>query len=258
MSPIAIKIGNFVIYKYSLCILAAFLLGYILALKEAKKKGISKEFITDCMFYLIPVAIIGARLYYVLFSFNEFKDDLFEIVRVWDGGLAIHGGIISCLIFLIIYTKKHGINLLSFLDICAVSLVIGQAIGRWGNFFNQECYGPITSYSELKSLHIPNFIIDNMKIDGFYHHPTFLYESLGCIIIFIILLILRRIKKLKDGSILGTYLIGYGIIRFFIESMRQDSLMFLNLKIAQCVSIIMIISGITLIVYSNTIKHKNS
>ena len=262
MNPIAFQIGNFAITKYSLCILTAFVLGYILALFEAKKHGISKESITDFLVYLVPIVIVGARLYYVLFEFKFYKNHLSEIFMVWHGGLAIHGGVLAGLIFLIIYTKKRKIDTLKFMDICAVSLVIGQAIGRWGNFFNQEAFGPEIGltvddgFKFLKSLYIPEFIIDNMFIDGMYHHPTFLYESIGCLVIFITLILLRKIKKLKTGTICSIYFIGYGILRFFIESLRQDSLMFIDLKIAQVVSIIMVLSGIYMLLNS-IIKGKN-
>ena len=106
MSPIAFKLGNIVIYKYSLCMLSAFVIGYFLALREVKKRGISEKFLTDFLFYLVPITIIGARLYYVAFSFNDYKDNLVDIFKVWNGGLAIHGGVIAGLIFLIFYTKK--------------------------------------------------------------------------------------------------------------------------------------------------------
>ena len=250
MSPIAIKLGSIVIYKYSLCMLFAFVIGYFLALYEVKKRGISEKFLTDFLFYLVPITIVGARLYYVVFSFNDYKDNLVDIFKVWNGGLAIHGGVIAGLIFLIFYTKKHKVDTIKLMDIAAVSLVLGQAIGRWGNFFNQEAYGPVTTYATLKGYHIPNFIIENMKIGGFYHHPTFLYESFGCLIIFIILLIVRRIKNVKTGVVSSIYLILYGTIRFLIEGLRQDSLMFMNLRIAQCVSLFSIIAGIGLLVYS--------
>ena len=256
MSPIAIKIGSIVIYKYSLCMLSAFVIGYFLALYEVKKRKISDKFLTDFLFFLVPITIIGARTYYVAFSFNEYKDNLFEIFKVWNGGLAIHGGVIAGLIFLIYYTKKHNVDTIKLMDIAAVSLVLGQAIGRWGNFFNQEAYGPVTTLVTLKRYHIPSFIIENMKIGGFYHHPTFLYESAGCLIIFILLLIVRRIKNVKTGTVSSIYLILYGIIRFLIEGLRQDSLMFLNLKIAQCVSLFSILAGIGLLIYS--IKKENN
>ena len=256
MSPIAFQIGNFAITKYSLCILTAFITGYVLALLEAKKHGISKEFVTDCLVYLVPTVILGARLYYVFFEFSYYKKNLAEIFMIWHGGLAIHGGVLAGLIFLLFYTKKHKVDTLKFIDICAVSLVIGQAIGRWGNFFNQEAFGPEIGltidegYKFLKSLHIPEFIIENMKIDGMYHHPTFLYESVGCVLIFITALLLRRVKKLKKGTITAVYLIGYGILRFFIEALRQDSLMFLGLKVAQVVSLTMFLIGVYLLLNS--------
>lgn len=256
MSPIAIQVGNFVVYKYSLCMLTAFVIGYILAIIEAKKHNITEKFVTDFLFYLVPISIIGARLYYVAFSFNDYKDSLIDIFKVWNGGLAIHGGVIFGLIFLIFYTKKHKVDTIRFMDIAAVSLVLGQAIGRWGNFFNQEAYGPATTLATLKSWHIPNFIIDNMKIGNVYYQPTFFYESMGCLLIFIILLLIRKIKKVPAGTICSIYLICYGIIRFLIEGLRQDSLMFMSLKIAQCVSIFMIISGIVLLIYSFRVQIK--
>ena len=256
MSPVAFEIGNVVIYKYSICILLAFVLGYFLALFEAKRHKITSSFISDFLFYLVPICIIGARLYYVIFSFEDYKDSLIDIFKIWEGGMAIHGGVLFGLVFLIFYTKKHKINTIKFMDIAAVSLVIGQAIGRWGNFFNQEAYGPITTLANLKSMHIPDFVIDNMLIGGNYHHPTFFYESVGCLIIFIIILIVRRFKNIKNGTVSSIYLIGYGIIRFFIESLRQDSLMLLNIKVAQLVSILFIIGGIGLLIYSITKEKK--
>ena len=212
--------------------------------------------IEGLLFYLVPICIIGARLYYVIFSFNDYKDSLIDIFKIWEGGMAIHGGVLFGLVFLIFYTRKHKVDTIKFIDIAAVSLVIGQAIGRWGNFFNQEAYGPITTLANLKSMHIPDFIIDNMLIGGNYHHPTFLYESVGCLIIFIILLIIRRLKNVKIGTVSSIYLIGYGIIRFMIESLRQDSLMFLNLKVAQLISILFILGGIGLLLYSITKQKK--
>ena len=128
------------------------------------------------------------------------------------------------------------------------SLALGQAIGRWGNFFNQEAYGPIVKYEILKRIHIPNFIINGMYIDNNYHYPTFLFESVWCFLIFIVILILIRLKKEKLGFYTSIYLIMYGIERFIIESLRQDSLMLFNLRIAQIVSIIMIIIGIFILI----------
>ena len=152
------------------------------------------------------------------------------------------------------------------MDIVVPSLVLGQAIGRWGNFFNQEAYGPIVSLDFLKSIHLPSFIIDGMKINGVYHHPTFLYESITCFICFIIIFLLQKLyKRLKVGTLVGIYFIIYGIERFIVEGLRQDSLMLGPIRIAQLVSVIMFLIGILFIVlsmikkvpYFEPIKSKN-
>jgi phosphatidylglycerol:prolipoprotein diacylglycerol transferase len=137
------------------------------------------------------------------------------------------------------------------LDMIVVGLLIGQAIGRWGNFFNGEAHGPMTSLEFLTSLHLPNFIIEGMKIHGIYYQPTFFYESLWCLIGFILILIFRRRYYRKIGQTTAFYMIWYGIGRFFIESMRTDSLMLGNFKIAQIVSIILVVIGIILMIYKN-------
>ena len=128
-----------------------------------------------------------------------------------------------------------------------VPIILGQAIGRWGNFFNSEAHGAATTLEHLQKLHIPQFIIDGMKIDGVYYTPTFLYESVACLIVFIILIIIRRSKLRKVGTISALYLISYGIIRFFIEISRTDALMIAGIKVAQIVSIIMIIIGLLIL-----------
>lgn len=250
MNPIFIKIGNFSLYWYSIILFIAFLLGSFFVMKEAKKSKISEIFITDFIFYTIPICLIGARLYYVLFNLDYYMVYPLSIFKVWQGGLAIHGGIIAGLIFLIYYTKKKKVNTLKLIDIVVISLIFGQILGRWGNFMNSEAYGPATTLSFLNSIHVPQFIIDGMKIDGIYYHPTFLYESFWNIIGLFIMLIIRKTKFNKVGYLSSIYLIWYGIGRFLIEGLRMDSLMFLNIKVAQLVSILMIIIGIILIIYS--------
>lgn len=259
MNPILIDLKFIQIRWYSVLILFAFIIGYWLVINRCKKKGINITKISDMCFYLIIVCILGARIYYCLFEFNYYSKNILDIFKIWEGGLAIHGGIIAGIIFIYFYTKKYKMDLLEFLDIFAPALVLGQAIGRWGNFFNSEAFGPETTFTVLKNLHIPEFIIDGMYIDHTYHHPTFLYESMGCLIIFIIIICIRNIKSIKDGQITSIYLIGYGIIRYFIESLRQDSLMLFDFKIAQVVSIIMIIIGLYLFIkpYKKRLK-KNS
>lgn len=249
MNPILLKIGNITIYWYSIMILIGFLIASYLITKESKKFNIKKEIITDMLFYTIIIGILGARLYYVIFNLDYYSKNILDIFKVWEGGLAIHGGIIAGAIFIIIYTKNKNLNTLKILDICVPGLLIGQALGRWGNFFNQEAHGPITSIEHLK--YLPKFIQKGMYIDGNYYMPTFLYESILCIIGLIIILIIRRKLKIKNGQITGFYLIWYGIIRFIIESFRTDSLMLSILKQAQIISIIMIIIGVILITKGN-------
>ena len=261
MNNIFLSIGPINIYWYSICILLAFVTGYFLALRELKKHNISLDFFYDYFFYMIPIVLVDARIYYVIFEWGYYSKNLLEIFAVWNGGLAIHGGIIAGVIFTIIYTRKHQVDAFKLMDIVAPCLIIGQAIGRWGNFFNQEVYGQEISLEMLKSLHIPQFIIDGMYIGGTYYHPLFLYESLLCLLGFIILILVRKYRKLKVGQITALYLIIYGVIRFFMEDMRQVeyNLMFGQFKVAQLVSLILVIIGsILFIKQMNSKKLYNS
>lgn len=250
MSSNLLELGPITIKWYSFFILLGILIGSFLILKEWKKKNGKEEDITNILFYGILIGIIGARLYYCLFNFNYYKEDLLGIFQIWNGGLAIHGGILFGLLFMIIYCKRKKINLFLLLDIITPSLILAQSLGRWGNFFNQEAFGRIVSLKFLKSLHLPNFIIERMYIDGYYREPTFLYESIFSLIGFIILLILRKQKKIKTGTLCSIYLIWYGIERLIIESFRSDSLMLGPMKVAQIISILFILSGTSIIILS--------
>lgn len=254
MNPILIRIGNIYIYWYSVILLLAFILGCFLIIKETKKIGIPQEKIENFLFYSIPICLLGARLYYVLFNLDYYLNNPLDIIKVWEGGLAIHGGIIAGFICIYYFCKKNKYDILKLLDILVISLIIGQIIGRWGNFMNGEAYGPVCSLDFLKSIHIPNFIIEGMYIDNVYYQPTFLYESLWNIIGLIVILIIKYRKFYKEGILTSIYLIWYGIGRFLIEGLRTDSLMLLNIKIAQLISIIFVIIGISLLIYS--IKRK--
>ena len=246
MSSIALELGPITIYWYSITMFLAILTATILIVIESKKQKVNKDDLIDLIFYGIICGILGARIYYVLFNLDYYLQDPIEIIKIWHGGIAIHGAIIGGLIFLIFFSKKKKLNVLKMMDIIAVGLIIAQAIGRWGNFFNQEAHGGETTLSFLKSLHLPNFIIEGMHINGVYYHPTFLYESIWCLLGFIILLIVRKNKKINIGQLSGIYLVWYGIERFFVEGLRTDSLMLASIKVAQVVSIIYIISGIVL------------
>ena len=258
MNPILLDLGFIEIRWYSILILIAFAIGYLLVSNRCRKVGISSVFITDLCFYLVIFCILGARVYYCLFNLDYYSKNLLDIFKIWEGGLAIHGGIIAGILTIYFYTRKKEIPLLNLLDIFAPALVLGQAIGRWGNFFNMEAYGPEVDLFTLKNLHIPQFIIDGMYIDRAYHHPTFLYESIGCLIIFIIIMLIRNIKNIKIGQVTSIYFRFYGVIRFSIESLRQDSLMFFNLKIAQLISILMIVIGLYLFIKPNIRKRFKS
>jgi phosphatidylglycerol:prolipoprotein diacylglycerol transferase len=250
MNPEIFSIGDLSIRWYSVLILFGMIIAVRLAERESKKFKFEKDFVFDIAFWIIVFGIIGARLYYVIFNFELYKNDLLGIFKVWNGGLAIHGGILAGLITLIVYCKKKDIKVLRVTDIAVPSLIIAQSIGRWGNFFNSEAHGPMTTLENLQNLHIPNFIIEGMKIGGVYYHPTFLYESIWCLIGFIILLIVRKYyKSLKCGQLTCIYLMWYGVGRLFIESLRTDSLMLGNLKVAQLISIAMIVVGILFFLY---------
>ncbi len=250
MNPIFIQFGPISIYWYSIFILIALIIGIYLVIKEGKKHNLKADMITDLAFFMIPIALVCARLYFVIFHWDYYSANLIEIFYVWEGGLAIHGGIIGGLLYLLYFSKKHHIKPLLLTDIIVISLFLGQAIGRWGNFMNGEAFGPATTLEHLESLHLPSFIIDGMNINNVYHIPTFFYESIACFIVFIVLIFYRKRKQLKLGELTSFYLIWYGIIRFFIEGLRTDSLMLGPIKMAQLVSIIMVIAGIIMLIYS--------
>ena len=247
MDRVLFDFGIFQIKWYSFFILLAIIIGGILFYKESSKKGLSNDDIVDIIFYGVLIGIVGARIYYVLFNLDYYLKSPLEILMVWNGGLAIHGGLIATLLFLIFYSKKKNINILLLLDIIVISVIIAQAIGRWGNFFNGEAFGRVISLSKLENMHLPKFIINGMYINGSYREPTFLYESILNVIGFIILLVVRKLKNIKTGTLTSIYLIWYGLVRIIIEIFRSDSLMLGPIKIAQLVSLIFIISGIILL-----------
>jgi phosphatidylglycerol:prolipoprotein diacylglycerol transferase len=250
MSRYLIDLGLFQISWYSVCILIGIFVGGTLLLREAKNFNIDDDFLSNLVFWTTIFAIIGARLYFVAFNWDYYGSNPVDILRIWEGGLAIHGAILFGFIFILFYTLKYKVKLLLILDIAVPGLIIGQAIGRWGNFFNQEAFGSQVSLDFLKILHIPQFIIDGMYIKGVYYHPTFLYESIWCLIGFIIIILVRRFYKyLKKGQLTGIYFMWYSLGRFFIESLRTDSLMLGQYKIAQLVSITLFVIGLLIVMF---------
>jgi len=257
MNRVMFSIGNFNIYWYSFLILTSVLIGSWIAIKYARKSSVGQTFITDLIFMLIPISIIGARIYYVIFEFDSYKDDLLSIFKIWEGGLAIYGAVIAAIIYIGYECHKKGKAFIETLDIFAPSVILGQAIGRWGNFFNMEAFGPKTTLTFLHQLHLPQFVIDGMRINGSYYHPMFLYESIWCLIGFGILMMVRK-RNPKIGTQVSTYFLWYGIGRIIIENFRSDSLYLYDFRVSQIVSLILIIIGIIGLLINKSKKIKIS
>ena len=260
MNRVLLTVGPLTIYWYSFLIVIGVLIGYNLVVNYSKKLNYRTSDIIDMTLNLAISAIVGARLYYVIFNFEAYEDKLIEIFMVWKGGLAIYGAIIGGILYILYYCKKKDLKILKVLDIFSLSLLLGQAIGRWGNFFNSEAYGGITTYEALKSQFIPEFIIEGMYIENAYRHPTFLYESIWCLIGVAILYFIRKKDFSVNGKQISFYLIWYGTGRLVIEGLRSDSLYIGTYRVSQIVSIIAIIIGIIINLYTkrkNRAKHND-
>lgn len=257
LDRVFLEIGPLTIYWYGLIIGTGAMLGLYFATKEAVRRGLPKETFLDVVLYAIPIAIISARLYYVIFSWEYYAQNPGKIFAIWEGGLAIHGGLIGALITGYVFAKIRGLSFWQLADIAAPSIILGQAIGRWGNFMNQEAHGGEVTRAFLENLNLPTFIIDQMYINGTYYHPTFLYESLWNFAGFAILLSLRKVN-LKRGEIFLSYVIWYSVGRFFIEGMRTDSLMLTeSLRVAQFISIVLIAGALFLWWYRRSKGYAN-
>jgi len=249
MDPIAFNILGLPIRWYGIFIATGMMVGILLANFTSKLKSVDYDELLNVVLISFPIAIIGARAYYVIFEFNQYKDNLIQVFNIRQGGLAIHGGIIFGMLAAFIYTRYKKENLLQFADVAAPSIIIGQAIGRWGNFFNSEAHGgPVTQTFISK---FPNFIQKGMLIDGVYYHPTFLYESIWNMVVCLLLIYLLT-KTFKRGTVFFSYIGLYSIGRFFIEGLRTDSLMFIGIRVAQLISL----TGIALWIIFLAINYK--
>lgn len=232
INPVAIDLpflGG--VHWYGVIIAAGIILAVIYCSIVAKREGESVDTITDILLYSLPVAIICARLYYVVFSWENYRDNPMDIFKIWEGGLAIYGGIIGAVIAAGTYLKIKKMNVLKLFDICCLGVIIGQSVGRWGNFVNAEAFGGECSY------------IWGMSINGAdCVHPTFLYESLWNISGFLILSHLHK-KRPYYGFTFFSYVAWYGIGRFFIEGLRSDSLYIGSIRVSQLLALICIILG---------------
>jgi phosphatidylglycerol---prolipoprotein diacylglyceryl transferase len=239
------QLGSFRLKWYGLLIASAVLIGVNLSMWLAKKRQTDPELIADLAIWLVIGAIPTARLYYVIFQWQNYSQHPDQIIKIWEGGIAIHGAIIGGTIAAIIFAKFKRVSFWQLADLVAPSVALGQAIGRWGNFFNSEAFGSPTDLPW--KLYIPKANRPFEYINFDYFHPTFLYESLWNLMVFAILMYLfiddNRRHRLKTGSLFLIYLIAYSIGRFGVEGLRTDSLMFGSLKMAQAISLVGIVAG---------------
>ena len=177
LNPIAFTLGPFQVHWYVIIIASAVMIAVWLSASEASHRNLKPDYIYDLILWALPVAIVSARIYYVIFQWNYYRNHLNEIVQVWDGGIAIYGALIGSGLVAYSFCRYYSIPVWKLLDIVAPTVIMGQAMGRWGNFMNQEAFGRITNLAFLQSLHLPKFIIQQMLINGSYRQPTFLYES---------------------------------------------------------------------------------
>ena len=242
-SPVLINISGIEIRYYGIFIALAVLLGLFLASKETKKQKLNPDITFDLVLYGAISGIIGGRLLHVFSNLPYYTKNPFQIIAVWNGGLSLHGGLLLGILTITLYLYIKRANIWKYLDIIAPSMVLAQAIGRWGNFFNQEAFGLPTKLPWGIFIEVTKrpLLYKNFE----YFHPTFFYEFLCNILIFIVLLILRRKKFIKTGEITLIYLISYSFFRFMIEILRLDSVYIYSLKLEQLLSVaIIIIAGI--------------
>lgn len=247
---VAFNIGSWPVRWYGVFIAIGFLVAYFFAEKLIKKNNLDLNCFNDLIFFVLIFSVVFARVWFVVLSFDYFKDHLSEIPKIWYGGQSIHGGIFGAVLAVFLYSKIKKISFYDYMDVIAVVAPLGQAIGRWGNFFNNEAFGiPVeTGFSCLVRLYIPQEFRPDKYLNNQYFHPTFLYESVFDFLIFVFLWRKYPDWKNKPGKIFWVYLLGYSVIRFFLEFLRVDSLyLFGNIASAHFVSgLIVIISMIML------------
>ena len=247
-SRVAFSIGSKPIYWYGIIIAVGFLLAVYYAMRRADQFGLTQDNIIDMLICAVPLAIIGARAYYCLFSWNLYKDDPIRVLYIWEGGLAIYGGVIGAVIGLFLYTKVKKVKTSALLDIGGLGLLIGQSIGRWGNFMNREAFGAQTDSFLRMGLTDANGAT-------IYVHPTFLYESVWNAIGLLILHFYSKRRKF-DGQIFLMYLGWYGLGRMFIEGLRTDSLYVgaSNLRVSQLLAGICFLAVVIFLVYDKIFR----
>ncbi|ACK72711.1 prolipoprotein diacylglyceryl transferase [Gloeothece citriformis PCC 7424] len=245
--PVFFEIGPIAVRWYGFLIASAVLIGVTLSQYLAKRRHINPDLIADVAIWVIISAIVGARIYYVLFEWQDYVNRPGDIIAIWKGGIAIHGAMIGGALAAAIFARLNKISIWQLTDVLVPSLALGQMIGRWGNFFNSEAFGRPTDLPW--KLYIPPSRRPPEYLQYDYFHPTFLYESIWNLLVFCLLMYLffwglRHRNRLKVGTLTLIYFIAYSLGRFWIEGLRTDSLMLGSLRIAQVVSIIGVIIGI--------------
>ena len=249
IDPIALRLGPLTIHWYGVIIGFGVFVATWWSSKEADKKGLPKDFMVDLLFWLLPLGILGARVYYIVFSWDYYGSRPHEWLAIWQGGGAIYGGLLAGAAVIVWYCRKRQVPLAVVLDIIAPTVLLAQAIGRWGNFVNQEAYGGAVSQQWLSSW-LPDFMVQQMTIDGVAYHPTFLYESILSVIGVVGIVWLRsRNKCLLVSETAMAYVVWYGVSRTIVEGMRSDSLMLGPLRVSQVLSIVLVIGAVCLWVY---------
>ena len=242
VNPIAFSIGPVTVRWYGLLIAMALLIGILGSCRAVKRRGLSEDDFLTAIMVAIVCAFVGARLYYVVFNLPYYLAHPGEIIATWHGGLAIHGGILGGILALWLMCKHYKFAFWEIADIIAPYLILGQAIGRWGNFFNQEAYGGAVDKAQ-----VPWAIY--IEATGQYHHPTFLYESIWNLLVFLVLLWLGRQFFTKQGEVALSYFMLYSVGRFVVEGLRTDSLMLGPLRMAQVMSLALFVGALLLLVY---------
>lgn len=238
VDPVAISFGDFCIYWYGIIISVAIFVGFFLVKRNVYRFGYTVDDICNILVYAIVFGLLCARAYYVVFNIDEFRHEWVNILNIRTGGLAIYGGVIGALVSIYVYCKKRGYRFLDVVDILMPYLALGQSIGRWGNFTNQEAFGVETTLPWGMTGDIIKGVAGEKLV-----HPTFLYESLVTLVIFFVLCGIRKRKKV-DGEVFFAYMLMYGLARFFIEGLRVDSLMLLNFRVSQVLSAAMVVVAI--------------
>lgn len=228
---VAFSLFGIDIYWYAVIIVTGMVLALFLVSKEMERRKMDPEVAYDIGLWILPFGVIGARLWYVIFEWHRY-DSLMDIINIRDGGLAIQGGILAGILVGYFVAKKKKIAFLRLTDIVMPALALAQGIGRWGNFINNEAHG------------VPTDLPWGVIIDGVAYHPTFLYESIGDILLFAFLVLYTRKWLKRDGQVTCLYFVGYGILRFFVEGLRTDSLMFGSIRVAQLLAILGLVVGL--------------